>query len=263
MKKNILLFSIIFSIVTLGLFAGGAEIVKIKGSAKLFRQGAFFGIIKVGDKIFKNDVITTSSKSFCDIKFSEKVFARIEENSNISIKDLAIKNRYFFYDNVKVKLQINSGMIHSKMRSLRKNETFRISTPVAVAGVRGTEFITSHIGNQTNISVTRGIVSLNNLISNKHIFVKPGQTIQIASPDNTKISDYGKVPSIPSISDRGVEAASNIDYEKDSGKIAPLPKIKGQRPIRNNISDKVLNVPNSPLPMKMPVIGSVKIQGKF
>ena len=64
---------------------------------------------------------------------------KIQQNSNVSFKNLLIINK----DNNVAKLKVTAGQIVLGLEKLKKDSTFEVETPTAVAGVRGTSFMVS------------------------------------------------------------------------------------------------------------------------
>lgn len=90
--------------------------------------------VQIGDIIKENDSIVTAENSFCDVKIGESII-RIKSLSNVNISTL------FKNGNVEnTTLGLNSGMMLCKPKKLLKDESFFVTTPTAVAGVRGTQF---------------------------------------------------------------------------------------------------------------------------
>ena len=93
---------------------------------------------QAGDPITQGMVVKTGKNSVVDIYFSGSVI-RILENSSVVMKELikelqTNKELSEFY--------VEKGKLFSKVsRKLTEGEKFKVSTPTAVAGVRGTEFL--------------------------------------------------------------------------------------------------------------------------
>jgi len=90
--------------------------------------------VQIGDIIRENDMIITADNSFCDIKIGESII-RIKSLSNVKISTL-FKNG----DVENTTLGLASGKMLCKPKKLLKDEKFFVTTPTAVAGVRGTQF---------------------------------------------------------------------------------------------------------------------------
>jgi len=140
----------------------------------------------VGDKITQGMTIITGKKSVVDIYFEGSVI-KILENSSVIMKELT-KN---LSDNKELtELYVQNGKMFSQVtRKLTENEKFRVSTPTAVAGVRGTEFLVDEENGRSKISCVDGTVSVKDaqeddstmidVDDGKSATIEPGKPIEI------------------------------------------------------------------------------------
>ncbi|HOK41104.1 MAG TPA: FecR domain-containing protein [bacterium] len=152
--------------------------------------------LKEGMIVKQGSQIRTGKESIVDLKFDEKTFIRISENTITTLeKAIAgeqVNKKLFFSKSQpmkKISLKMEKGNILSKVGKLSSQSEFTIKTPTAVCGVRGTLFNTSHTAQTTSVKVMNGIVAVSN-ISMPHIqtFVMPGQTTNVS---------IGKTPEPP------------------------------------------------------------------
>ena len=91
-----------------------------------------------GDEIFVTDEIMTAPKSFAVVQFLDGAKVTIKPNSEIIIED------YVYNGNSgdKATLNLVSGGLRVITGAMAKNnpENYKVKTPVALMGVRGTEF---------------------------------------------------------------------------------------------------------------------------
>jgi len=94
--------------------------------------------LKQGDEIFVEDEILTGPKSFAVVQFLDGAKVTIKPNSEIVIED------YVYNGNAddKATLSLVSGGLRVITGAMAKNnpENYKVKTPVALMGVRGTEF---------------------------------------------------------------------------------------------------------------------------
>jgi hypothetical protein len=94
--------------------------------------------LKQGDEIFVEDEIMTGPKSFAVVQFLDGAKVTIKPNSEIVIED------YVYNGNAddKATLSLVSGGLRVITGAMAKNnpENYKVKTPVALMGVRGTEF---------------------------------------------------------------------------------------------------------------------------
>lgn len=112
---------------------------------------------QAGDPITQGMVVKTGKNSVVDIYFSGSVI-RILENSSVVMKELikelqTNKELSEFY--------VEKGKLFSKVsRKLTEGEKFKVSTPTAVAGVRGTEFLVEENEGKSKIACIEGAVAV-------------------------------------------------------------------------------------------------------
>lgn len=94
--------------------------------------------LKQGDEIFVTDEIMTAPKSFAVLQFLDGAKVTVKPDSEIVIED------YVYNGNAddKATLSLVSGGLRVITGAMAKNnpENYKVKTPVALMGVRGTEF---------------------------------------------------------------------------------------------------------------------------
>jgi hypothetical protein len=114
---------------------------------------------KVGDTVKKGMKIETGERSFVDIFFDENAI-KILENSVVEISELELNMNE---GSEKTGLLVMKGKVFAKVaRKLAKNDRFRVSTPTATAGVRGTEFLVAEADGKGLVACLKGTVEVKN-----------------------------------------------------------------------------------------------------
>lgn len=102
--------------------------------------------LKQGDEIFVEDSIMTGPKSFAVIQFLDGAKVTVKPDSEIVIED------YVYNGNAEDKATLNlvSGGLRVITGAMAKSnpENYKVKTPVALMGVRGTEFSVVLCGDQ-------------------------------------------------------------------------------------------------------------------
>lgn len=102
--------------------------------------------LKQGDEIFVEDSIMTAPKSFAVIQFLDGAKVTVKPDSEIVIED------YVYNGNAddKATLSLVSGGLRVITGAMAKThpENYKVKTPVALMGVRGTEFAIQLCGDQ-------------------------------------------------------------------------------------------------------------------
>jgi hypothetical protein len=108
--------------------------------------GGELRILKQGDDIFVTDEITTGDKSFAVLQFVDGAKVTVRPNSAIIIEDYV----YNGTDEDVATLSLVSGGLRVITGAMAKSnpENYKVRTPVALMGVRGTEFAVMLCGDQ-------------------------------------------------------------------------------------------------------------------
>ena len=103
-------------------------------------------ILKQGDDIFVNDQIITGNKSFAVLQFVDGAKVTVRPNSAMLIEDYV----YNGTDQDSATLSLVSGGLRVITGAMAKTnpENYKVRTPVALMGVRGTEFAVMLCGDQ-------------------------------------------------------------------------------------------------------------------
>ncbi len=175
MKKiNILIIAALLTIPALSCKKDSPSIVQnnglinfTTGDVKIINNGQSV-TANTGDKITQGMTVKTGAKSIVDIYFEGSVI-RILEKSSVVMTEL-VKN---LTDSKELtELYVENGKVFSKVtRKLTQGEKFRVNTPTAVAGVRGTEFLVSEENGKSNIACIEGKVAVKEFGSEDSAFV--------------------------------------------------------------------------------------------
>ena len=117
--------------------------------------------IKSGDQIGIGSVITTSSNGNLNLRFGDGSSLSMEPDSELSLDTLSTNDGYGIVDS---RLRLNQGAVKTRVPKRRPASHFKITTPSAVAAVRGTEYRVSAIDGSTPImrgEVFEGLVDVN------------------------------------------------------------------------------------------------------
>jgi len=154
MKKTILLvflISLVFFHITYAAEKVGI-VEELKGVGEALRVEGFVKL-KVSDPIFEGDTLRTRANSLMKIKFFDGKIVSMAEKTKIQI-DIYSKNK---------EITTSRGGVRSIIdKALEKDESFKIKTTTAVAGVRGTDFVVLFLGDEMSIYVFSGIVNVKN-----------------------------------------------------------------------------------------------------
>ncbi len=158
----------------------GAEkigiVEEIKGTAEALRHE---GIIKLNlkDPIFEKDILRTRANSQLKVKFDDGKIIILTEKTKVSI------------DNYSNNKEFNTfrGGVRSIVEKLRKDESYRIKTTTAVAGIRGTDFAVLLFGDEMDVYVFSGIVNVENPYGSVEVSEGFNTIIMLNQPPQTPV----------------------------------------------------------------------------
>lgn len=117
-----------------------AKVSMVIGTAYILRADNPAKIkININDAILPDDVIITGKGGSVNVVIEKRGVFKIKDNSNILFSNLLMVDD----ENNSAKIKVMAGRVILGLEKLKKNSTFEVETPTAVAGVRGTSFMVS------------------------------------------------------------------------------------------------------------------------
>jgi hypothetical protein len=109
----------------------------VEGDVEIMRAGTdSFEEINPGQFVGMGDTIRTGSGSLVDIKLGEASVLRLKEDTTLYFEEYESSVK-----SIIAKLKLVSGVILNRIQKLKRKSSFEITTRVAVAGIRGTDFM--------------------------------------------------------------------------------------------------------------------------
>lgn len=204
----------------------------VKGDVKLFSKGKTIAA-KIGQKIFEGDSITTGPDSRAKVVMSDKNVLNISPDTKIEI---TIYKNDPTTNTKKVDLKVDQGKVRAAVEQKYDDEknTFRIKTPTAVAGVRGTDFSVSFnpTTRRSQVVTFKGLVAVVKPNANgsmaQPVLVRPGESSEISAdsskPESPKTMpkeelDKSDKDSVADVKDaRSNNSPSNTETKKANAK---------------------------------------------
>ncbi|MBF0254415.1 MAG: FecR domain-containing protein [Candidatus Omnitrophica bacterium] len=108
--------------------------------------------IKPGDVLYEGDILDVKSGNFVQLAFDDKNenIVHVQGNSLIQLS----KDRG-------ANLELTNGTIYALLDNLGAAKRFQVSTPAAIATVRGTYFKVKALGAESETTVYQGVVRVN------------------------------------------------------------------------------------------------------
>ena len=172
----------------------------LEGKAFVQRAGTdSYAPLTVGAPIYRNDRIRTSEASRLEIRFNDGSVLRLAPNTQIRMRLIrkgkdSEKTKTSSGESKRLRVKLLLGKVWSVVnRAVGQEEVFRVQTPNAVAGVRGTRFQTTYSKEQgTGVKVYDGKV----LVSNKPIYAQSGkkqERVQVAGPVEISKQEWSEI----------------------------------------------------------------------
>ena len=126
-----------------------ATVLDATGGVVIFQDEQW---VKASDyqPLYEKNIVKTSSSSSAEVMFDDETVVRLEQNTEaqIEIKDSVPE------------VALKTGRITSSVVPAGGDVAFLVSSPLAIIGVRGTEFTVTQRGKGTDVAVYKGKVEL-------------------------------------------------------------------------------------------------------
>jgi len=132
-----------------------AEVIYVSGDVTATR-GSQTVTVGIGDALSEGQTLQTGPRSECELRLGNGTAIRIEEQTEVFLDRVVLDP-----GRSAVGIRLVLGTVLCKVRMLSVEERFRVRTPTAVVGVRGTEFgVTVSTGGDTLLAVRQGAVAI-------------------------------------------------------------------------------------------------------
>lgn len=131
------------------------DVIAFEGDVKVYARGSETGEPCREDMgIEEGSKVVTGKGSYLDIAFNRESsnIVKIKENSQVIVNIVGDD-----------KVELINGEVFASLEGLKKGETFRVKTPCATCGARGTAWGTKTDGKFTDVFVVDGNISLRGL----------------------------------------------------------------------------------------------------
>jgi len=128
-------------------------VVFVSGEPKVVKAGAE-SPLKVGMVVSVNDIIKTEANTFVDLQTKGGSAIRVKEFTTITVSKLA--------EGAETSLKLEQGGLLASVKRSSAKEEFKVITPTAIAGVRGTTFSVNvdPFENKSTVKVIDGKVAM-------------------------------------------------------------------------------------------------------
>jgi hypothetical protein len=202
----------------------------------MIKHGAESRAIKLKDEVSDSDIIKTGSKSFAVVQMPGGSVCRIEENTNVEMSAITGGEK---------KLTLSKGIILSKIEKLKKGEGYTVKTPLTVAAVRGTEFLTKYNGIEAVVSVGEGKVSVARVSVSDETPLDAGSTavvkdtVDLRAVNAEEAKELDKLKSVSFIND--IDKKSDEELKEIGKTLAVAESEEEEKPMSLNDIKKKYN----------------------
>ena len=243
----IAIFAMLFSMSAIANDFG--TFVLVKGKVFIEAADTTRAEAKVNSKIYEGQTVITEADSRAKIVMSDRNIINVLPNTKLKIEKYKTSAR-----EKSVSLNLIEGRVRTNVEQDydNKNNKFEVRTSTAVAGVRGTQFITSYNkDNQlTEVVTINGRVSLMSIAKaglGKSLPVE----VSVSKGEKVQISNDGKATDpvkIPKQEFKNIEVESNVSDDEKRKKLDQS-KLEDSENIVGGVNSNPLKPQNNLLPM--------------
>ena len=207
------LFFVLGFLWAIDLFAANGTFIIVKNEVNIQKRDGTKETAKVGSTISVGDTVISGRDSRAKIAMQDRNIITVLSNSKLVIEEYKSTEK-----EKNVKLSLLEGKVRNDVKEKYDNDKnkFQIRTPTAVAGVRGTKFITSYAveTKTTEVITLKGEVVVTKYDANKStalgtIIVRQGEKATMTGDSNPPAEPVN----IPKIELREVDDESTAKKE--------------------------------------------------
>ncbi len=209
MRRLFIVFSLLL---TVNVFADSAKVKYMIGEVRVKQVSIQKGwtALTMQTPLQEKDIIRTGTEAYVEIELPDGSVTKMFGSSILELRNFPDPADNSF------NLFTGLGKFYFKVKKLLKRQ-FKVSSPVAVAAIRGTEFLVLNKGDKTDLLVQDGTVDFSDL------YMK--QTVQVHAGFKSALS-AGSLPNRPvALSEKEKQALKKLSTHRP-GKTAPKTKPK-------------------------------------
>lgn len=132
-------------------------VTELKGTVMVIRAGSVKEFKAFQSmRLNEGDTVRTGASSHATIRIDAEQSFKIAANSEVVVSELKNKN-----GETKLTLNLRKGGVGNEInKKLKEGSDYKIKTPTAVMGVRGTEFFVQFEAGETDVWLTKGVVTM-------------------------------------------------------------------------------------------------------
>ena len=149
-----------FATVSVAQAAPVGEVTFAAGEARIEGAGGTLDKAKLakGTALEVGQTIVTGAGGHVHVKFVDDAFVAVRPNSQLSIDDYAFDAASAANSRVKFTLKTGTSRLITGKAGQANKQGFRLNTPMAAIGIRGTDFVAQVQGEVTRVTVQQGAI---------------------------------------------------------------------------------------------------------
>ncbi len=207
-----------------------AIVVSAKGETRLVRPGALFSPLRAGVQVRAGDRLVTGGDGQLELKFTDNALVTLRAGTEFRVDDYKFDSsgQRSFLALTRGSLRSVSGLIGKRNR-----DDWRMTTPTAVIGIRGTEFDIAEV-RCPEAGCPPGVVpGLAVAVVQGRVAVSTGAgSVEVPSGAALKIQDRQAVPTLALPSARSAVAAEAAGQWPAVAAVTPADAGRGGAPAR-------------------------------
>ena len=135
-----------------------ATITAVHGDVSILGKDGVIIPAEIGRPLSEGAMIATSAGGFITLSLADQTHVSLPPASSLQLTTMRIKE---YINKPRTAFTLENGRVESRVTPFKMPDThYEIRTPLAVAGVRGTQFRVSYDGNTTRDEVLQGTVNV-------------------------------------------------------------------------------------------------------
>lgn len=232
--------AVLLALMTLQVQAAG-KVVALAGTADLERSDGSIVALTMQQSVVIGEKIVTQSDGNVKVLLDDDSVLTIGPDTTIVINQNSVNN-----NQSQTEINVRKGWLRSVVaKKLHSNSYYRVVTPTAVAGVKGTDFKT-HVFNATTTAFQtfQGLVSVATLGNLQQTALLPPNTFSIVR-HNTKPTQAVKIAPNESLTKRVRQKLQQMGDSLDNGNDSEKPDTKPSDQPSPDVGSPEADIPSS------------------
>jgi hypothetical protein len=186
-----------------------AAITEYTGDVRIKHSGDYtFNNAMIGMPVFKDDILRTGRDSFVEVTFDDASIIRLDSDSSVTISTLNKEENTF-------QRLIDLGMGHilaAVSKLTHKNDSFEVTSKLAFAAVKGTQFVVVTEPSADTVGVFEGSVRTSRYSDKEGkdaVLLPPGKEVSVKEKGKLEMTDMDKITKF-----KGIMSLLQAKHEK-------------------------------------------------